>query len=99
MAQPTGLADVTPTLLALFGLPPIPEADGVALGVDGAGPAGRAIASALIRFPHAPDAAVQHAIVDPSHVKVLRIGNEPPLAFDDSVRVAPCHLETRHAVS
>lgn len=82
--QPAGLADVAPTLLALFDLPPLEHADGTALDVYGSneGAAARSVSSALIRFPHAPNAAVQHAMVDPSRRKVLRIGNEQPLAYD-----------------
>jgi arylsulfatase A-like enzyme len=81
--RPVGLADVTPTLIEWFGLPPLPDADGIALGADGAAPGvARTIPSALIRYPHAPEALPQHAIVDPDRVKALRIGDEAPRVYD-----------------
>jgi arylsulfatase A-like enzyme len=82
--DPTGLADVAPTLLELFDLPPLEHADGRALDVYAETQSAEAhpVSSALIRFPHSPNAAAQHAMVDPDYRKVLRIGTEPPLAYD-----------------
>jgi arylsulfatase A-like enzyme len=84
VSRPAGLADVAPTLLELFDLAAIDGADGEALDLYRAkpGPAPRSIGSSLIRFPHAPSAAVQHALVAPDHRKVLRVGSEMPLFFD-----------------
>jgi arylsulfatase A-like enzyme len=84
IATPVGLSDVAPTLLALFDLPPLEEADGADLAGlwTGGGAVGRPVASALIRFPHAPDAPRQDSLVTPERHKALRIGDEQRLAFD-----------------
>jgi arylsulfatase A-like enzyme len=81
---PVGLADVAPTLLAAFALPPLAQVDGVDLSGHWSGAPGprRPVLSALIRYPHTPGAPEQRALVTPDGHKALQIGDAPAQVFD-----------------
>jgi arylsulfatase A-like enzyme len=78
VTDPVGLADVAPTLLDLFGLSRLEEAEGGSLAAHLRGEAAepRSIPSALLRFPHAADAPQQFSLVSHQGVKALRVGAE-----------------------
>lgn len=79
-----GLADVAPTLLDLFGLDPLPGADGVSLARYFAGaakPVHESVFSERIRYVWEPGAPEIHAIVRQDKKKLIRKA-EDEQAFD-----------------
>lgn len=81
---PVSLADLAPTLLDGFGLPPLREADGRSLGgyLRGDPPEQRPVLSSLLRFVWAPEAPQQFAITTPQRLKLIRTSGAPGRAFD-----------------
>ncbi len=79
-----GLADVAPTLLDFFGLPPLPKADGVSLAPYFAGPTEpvhRGVPSERIRYVWQPDAPEIYAMVRQDKKKLIRMAGDEQ-AFD-----------------
>ena len=91
------LADVAPTLLELFGLPPLEEAEGRSL-LPLLGPGElppRAAPAALMRFTWAPDAPEQRALLSEEGPKVWTRGDRR-WTFD--LRADPCESRRRGAL-
>ncbi len=78
ITEPTALADLAPTLIDLFGLPSLPDADGIslvpALGSESL-PA-RSIPSALIRYTWNPDGPQWFALTRTDGPKVVQVGDD-----------------------
>lgn len=81
---PVSLADVAPSLIDAFGLPPLEEAEGVSFEplLGGGSVAPRWAPSALIRFVHRPDAPPQFSLVSPEGLKSIRSADGRRLRFD-----------------
>jgi arylsulfatase A-like enzyme len=84
ISTPVSLADLAPTLLDGFGLPPLAEADGRSLAgyLRGDPLEHRPVLSSLLRFVWAPEAPQQFAVTTPQQLKLIRTTGSPERAFD-----------------
>lgn len=78
ITQPTALADLAPTLVDLFGLPSLPDADGISLvpAMGGEALPERSIPSALIRYTWNPKGPQWVAMTTPQGPKVVQKGDD-----------------------
>jgi hypothetical protein len=101
VADVVGLADVAPTLLDLFDLPPLPEADGVSLVryLDGpAQPVHESVPSARVRFVWKPRDPGIYAMVGQDRHKLIRQAGAEQ-AFDLGADACEGHSDGRMPAS
>lgn len=91
-SQVVGLADVTPTVVDLVGLDPLPGADGTSLvpAIQGQ-VVHESVPAARVRYVWKPDDPPMHAVVRQDRMKAIRIGDEEQV-FDLSTE--PCEKRT-----